>query len=158
MKRVVHQTCPLCEATCGLRITVDGDEIVDVRGDQEDVFSAGYVCPKGVAIGELHADPDRLRRPLRRVGDGWEEIDWEAALDLAAEKLQAAALVVVNSEDSLTTMTLPDPDARASVAALMVGASAGAALEAMAAGACGRAAGVLARLAYDAPELGDEDG
>ena len=74
-----------------------------------------------------------------------------------AEKLQAAALVVVNSEDSLTTMTLPDPDARASVAALMVGASAGAALEAMAAGACGRAAGVLARLAYDAPELGDED-
>ena len=75
-----------------------------------------------------------------------------------AEKLQAAALVVVNSEDSLTTMTLPDPDARASVAALMVGASAGAALEAMAAGACGRAAGVLARLAYDAPELGDEDG
>mgnify|MGYP003304401150 CR=1 FL=1 len=74
-----------------------------------------------------------------------------------AEKLQAAARVVVNSEDSLTTMTLPDPDARASVAALMVGASAGAALEAMAAGACGRAAGVLARLAYDAPELGDED-
>ena len=74
-----------------------------------------------------------------------------------AEKLQAAALVVVNSEDSLTTMTLPDPDARASVAALMVGASAGAALEAMAAGACGRAAGVLARLAYAAPELGDED-
>ena len=57
-----------------------------------------------------------------------------------AEKLQAAALVVVNSEDSLTTMTLPDPDARASVAALMVGASAGAALEAMAAGACGRRA------------------
>ena len=90
MQRVVHRACPLCEATCGLRITVDGDDIVDVRGDQEDVFSAGYVCPKGVAIGELHADPDRLQRPLRRVGDGWEEIDWEAALELAAEKLQAA--------------------------------------------------------------------
>jgi anaerobic selenocysteine-containing dehydrogenase len=90
MPRVVHRACPLCEATCGLRITVDGDAITDIRGDRDDPFSKGYVCPKGVALGELHADPDRLTRPLRKVGDGWEEMDWEAALDLAAEKVQAA--------------------------------------------------------------------
>ena len=90
MPRVVHRACPLCEATCGLRITVEGDEITDIRGDREDPFSQGYVCPKGVALGELHADPDRLAKPLRKVGEAWEEMEWEAALDLAAEKIQAA--------------------------------------------------------------------
>ena len=90
MPRVVHRACPLCEAVCGLRITVEGDAVVDIRGDREDPFSKGYVCPKGVALGELHADPDRLTRPMRKVGDGWEEMEWEAALDLAAEKLRAA--------------------------------------------------------------------
>lgn len=89
MPRVVHRACPLCEATCGLRITVDGESITDIRGDRDDPFSKGYVCPKGVALGELHADPDRLKVPLRRVGDGWEEMEWEAALDLAAEKIRA---------------------------------------------------------------------
>lgn len=90
MPRVVHRACPLCEATCGLQITVEGDEITDIRGDRDDPFSQGYVCPKGVALGELHADPDRLRTPLRKVGDGWEEMEWEAALDLAAERILAA--------------------------------------------------------------------
>ncbi len=62
--------CPLCEATCGLRITVDEDRVLAVRGDDRDVFSHGYVCPKGTAIGELHADPDRLRTPLLRDAGG----------------------------------------------------------------------------------------
>ena len=58
--------CPLCEATCGLRLTIEEGRVTAVRGDEDDVFSRGFVCPKGVAIGELHHDPDRLRTPLVR--------------------------------------------------------------------------------------------
>ena len=56
-------TCPLCEATCGLALDIEGDNVVKVRGDAEDVFSQGFICPKGASIGELHADPDRLDDP-----------------------------------------------------------------------------------------------
>ena len=74
-------TCPLCEATCGLVLEVDGDRLVSVRGDDEDVFSHGFACPKGLRIGDLHADPDRLRTPLvDGVEATWEEA-WQAAHD-----------------------------------------------------------------------------
>src|SRR5258706_4545757 len=72
---------------CGLAIEVDGDRILSIRGDDEDVFSHGHICPKAVALKDLHEDPDRLRRPLLRRGSDWEEIGWDAALDLAAERL-----------------------------------------------------------------------
>jgi len=78
-KRTVHRVCPFCEATCGLALTVEGDAIVRVRGDEEDPFSRGFICPKAYGLKELHEDPDRLRRPLRRTADGWEEIGWEEA-------------------------------------------------------------------------------
>ena len=65
--RTVYRGCTLCEATCGLRFEVEGDRIVSVRGDEDDVFSHGYVCPKGVAIADVHHDPDRLRTPVRRT-------------------------------------------------------------------------------------------
>src|SRR6185436_145795 len=81
------RTCSLCEAMCGLAIELDGNRILSIRGDEEDVFSRGHICPKAVALKDLHEDPDRLRRPLRRRGSDWEEIGWEAALDLAAERL-----------------------------------------------------------------------
>ena len=87
MTRTVHRACPLCEACCGLVFTVDGEQVL-VEADARDPFSQGHVCPKGLALPELHADPDRLREPLRRVGSGWEPLGWEAALDLAAEKLR----------------------------------------------------------------------
>ena len=58
------RTCPLCEATCGLEMTLEGDELVKVRGDADDVFSHGFICPKGASIKALHEDPDRLRTPL----------------------------------------------------------------------------------------------
>ena len=60
------RTCHLCEATCGLKIRTGADRVISVRGDEDHVFSHGYLCPKGVAIGELHHDPDRLRAPLTR--------------------------------------------------------------------------------------------
>ena len=64
------RTCPLCEATCGLALTIEDGRVVRVRGDDDDVFSQGYACPKGIALGELHHDPSRLRTPLVRGADG----------------------------------------------------------------------------------------
>ncbi len=89
--------CNLCEATCGLLLTIepgpDGDRVTGARGNPDDPLSRGHVCPKGVAIGDIHADPDRLRRPVRRTGSGaeaqWEEISWDEALDLVADRLAA---------------------------------------------------------------------
>lgn len=74
-----YRTCHLCEATCGLEIALDGETVVSVRGDADDVFSHGYLCPKGAAIGELDADPDRLRAPVVRDGQGHREVGWDEA-------------------------------------------------------------------------------
>ncbi len=85
---VHYRSCNLCEASCGLQITVEDNHIVDIRGDADDPMSQGYLCPKGVALADLHSDPDRLRHPLRKRDDGgWEPISWDAALDLVAERL-----------------------------------------------------------------------
>ena len=72
-------TCPLCEATCGLLVTVRDDRIETIRGDADDPFSRGYVCPKALAIGEVRDDPDRLRMPRVRRGDRWLDVTWEDA-------------------------------------------------------------------------------
>ncbi|HEY5949301.1 MAG TPA: molybdopterin oxidoreductase family protein [Kofleriaceae bacterium] len=82
------RSCPLCEATCGVAIEVDGDRVVSVRGDEADPFSKGYICPKGTALADLHHDPDRLRTPMRRNGDSWDPIGWDEALDFVATKLR----------------------------------------------------------------------
>ena len=74
-----YRTCSLCEATCGLQITTRGREIVDIRGDEADPLSGGYICPKGPALKHLHDDPDRLRHPMIRRGSRWERIGWEDA-------------------------------------------------------------------------------
>ncbi len=89
MAEVVHRTCPLCEAHCGIAVEVDRDAgtVLGVRGDEHDVFSRGYLCPKAYGLKGLHEDPDRLRRPLRRRGQDWLEIGWEEALSLVAESL-----------------------------------------------------------------------
>jgi anaerobic selenocysteine-containing dehydrogenase len=87
--RTHFRTCHLCEAMCGIAIDLEGDRIVAIRGDKDDPFSRGHVCPKAVALQDVHEDPDRLRRPLRRTASGWEEVSWEAALDEAASRLAA---------------------------------------------------------------------
>lgn len=86
---IVYRNCTLCEAHCGVAIEVDRAEerIVTIRGDADDTFSRGYLCPKAYALKGLHEDPDRLRRPVRRVGQEWQEIDWDEALDLVATQL-----------------------------------------------------------------------
>ncbi len=84
----VHfRTCNLCEAMCGLRIETSGGRITSIRGDEEDPFSRGHLCPKAVALQDLHEDPDRLRHPMRRTASGWERVSWEEALDEVARQL-----------------------------------------------------------------------
>jgi anaerobic selenocysteine-containing dehydrogenase len=84
----VHfRTCPLCEATCGLAIETEGDQVVSIRGDEEDVFSHGYLCPKAYALKELHHDPDRLRAPRVRRGGQLVPATWEEAFEEIGRRL-----------------------------------------------------------------------
>ncbi|MFF0814363.1 molybdopterin-dependent oxidoreductase [Rhodococcus sp. NPDC003318] len=86
--RTVARQCTLCEAHCGIRVTVDDDRVTRVQGNPDDVLSHGYICPKATAMADLHHDPDRLRRPVRRVGDGFEEIGWDEAFALIGRGLR----------------------------------------------------------------------
>src|ERR1051325_6456144 len=87
MPTTVYRSCPLCEATCGLAITTDGDRVVSVRGDADDPFSRGYVCPKAAALADRPDDPARLQRPVVRDGAGWRQLGWDEAFDLVARRL-----------------------------------------------------------------------
>jgi len=74
-----YRICPLCETTCGLEIAIDGERIGSIRGDRADVFSGGFVCPKGAALAQLHVDPDRLRLPLVRQDGVLKPASWDEA-------------------------------------------------------------------------------
>jgi anaerobic selenocysteine-containing dehydrogenase len=74
---------------CGVAVQLEGEHILSVRGDPQDLFSRGHICPKALALKDIHEDPDRLRRPMRRTPSGWQEISWDEALDEAAERLIA---------------------------------------------------------------------
>ena len=89
MPTTSYRTCPLCEATCGLEITVDGGQVTRIRGDRDDVFSKGFICPKGSTLGELHEDPDRLRQPQIRRGDTWTAVTWDQAFAEIDRRLTA---------------------------------------------------------------------
>ena len=86
--RTVFTTCPLCEATCGLELTVEGDRITKVRGDREDDFSRGFICPKGASLGTLDADPDRLSTPLIKRDGEFREATWDEAFRYIDERLK----------------------------------------------------------------------
>lgn len=81
------RTCNLCEALCGIVIEHRGTEILGIKGDPDDSFSRGHICPKAVALADIHNDPDRLRTPVRRTPTGWEKISWGEAFDEVASRL-----------------------------------------------------------------------
>ncbi|UUZ69096.1 molybdopterin-dependent oxidoreductase [Polaromonas sp. P2-4] len=74
-----HRICPLCEACCGLELKVRDGKVLSIRGHDADVFSAGYICPKGVALKDLHDDPDRLRTPLIKRDGEFVPASWDEA-------------------------------------------------------------------------------
>jgi anaerobic selenocysteine-containing dehydrogenase len=105
LETIHHRICPLCEACCGLEIKVQGGNVTSIKGHAQDVFSAGYICPKGVALKNLHEDPDRLRTPLIKRNGAFMEATWEEAFAeiqrrlpplLAAHGRNASAVVVGN--------------------------------------------------------------
>ena len=86
---MIHgRTCHLCEAMCGVLIEVEGEKLLGIRGDPNDPLSRGHICPKGAALADLHTDPDRLKRPLIRDGDGFKEVGWDEAFDAVAAGLK----------------------------------------------------------------------
>jgi len=84
MARVI---CPLCEATCGLRLDHDEHGALRVRGNDDDVFSRGFICPKGVALADLHDDPDRLRSPMLRRDGRLVDCTWDEAFQAVEDGL-----------------------------------------------------------------------
>lgn len=86
-ERTHYRTCHLCEAMCGVEIRVRDKEILSIRGDERDAFSRGHICPKALALKDVHEDADRLRRPVRRTANGWQEISWSEAVDEVATRL-----------------------------------------------------------------------
>jgi anaerobic selenocysteine-containing dehydrogenase len=105
---VTHlRTCPLCEAMCGLEIETEGDQVVRVRGDRHDVWSKGFLCPKGASLGQLHHDPDRLRAPMVRDGETWREVSWDEAFARCEELL---APVVAQHGPEAVTAYLGNPN------------------------------------------------
>ena len=93
MSRQQHfRACHLCEAICGLVIETEDDRVISIKGDKNDPLSRGHICPKAVALRDIHEDPDRLRKPVKKVVDAagnatWEEISWEEALETTAQRL-----------------------------------------------------------------------
>jgi anaerobic selenocysteine-containing dehydrogenase len=84
VSRTALRICPLCEATCGLTLTIEGTRVTHARGDRDDVFSKGFICPKGASFGAVDSDPDRLRTPLVRRDGELCEATWEEAFDAVA--------------------------------------------------------------------------
>lgn len=81
------RACHLCEAICGLEIKTQGQEILSIKGDHKDPFSTGHLCPKAMALKDLHEDQDRVRQPLKKVNGQWQEIDWQTAIDEVAKRI-----------------------------------------------------------------------
>ena len=88
MSRTALRICPLCEATCGLTLTIEDTRVTGARGDRDDVFSKGFICPKGASFGAVDSDPDRLRGPLVRRDGELREATWEEAFDAVAAGLR----------------------------------------------------------------------
>lgn len=78
--RTHYRACNLCEAICGLEITMNAnDEILEIRGDEKDPLSRGHICPKAIALKDVYFDKDRLKTPIKKTSTGWQPISWEDA-------------------------------------------------------------------------------
>ncbi|MBU0538043.1 MAG: molybdopterin oxidoreductase family protein [Gammaproteobacteria bacterium] len=93
------RTCNLCEAMCGVEITVENEQITSIKGDAEDSFSRGHICPKALALKDLYEDPDRIRVPMEKVNGEWRELSWKEAFDKVAARIKA--LQAEHGNDSL---------------------------------------------------------
>ncbi|GLX86621.1 dehydrogenase [Thalassotalea loyana] len=81
------RTCNICEAMCGLEITYQDKQIIAIKGDKKDPFSHGHMCPKAQALQDFYEDKDRLKYPIKKTANGWQEISWQQAYKEIADKI-----------------------------------------------------------------------
>src|SRR6476469_3680909 len=112
-----HRICPFCEACCGLEITVAEGGVKRIRGHAADVFSAGYLCPKGVALKDLHEDPDRLQKPLLKRNGRFMEATWDEAFAEIERRL--SAIIAQHGKDAVA-LVLGNPVVHKTVLLLYV--------------------------------------
>ena len=89
IRQTHYRACHLCEAICGLEIKTENDTITSIKGDNNDPFSGGHLCPKAMALKDLQEDPNRIKMPMKRVGEQWQEISWEEALNEVTQNIVA---------------------------------------------------------------------
>lgn len=119
MSTTTHvRTCPLCEATCGLEITLTDGEVTRIRGDRDDVFSKGFICPKGSTLKQLHADPDRLRTPMVRRDGELRPATWDEAFAAVAEGL---GRVLADGDRDAVAVYLGNPNVHSMAGTVMNG-------------------------------------
>ncbi len=112
-----HRTCSICEANCGIVVTTEGRDIVSIKGDPGNALSRGHICPKATALADLQNDPDRLRRPIKRTGEGWEEIGWDQAFAEIGERTRT---ILARDADS-AAMYIGNPNAHSYANSLVSG-------------------------------------
>ncbi len=86
-RKTVVSDCMSCVWDCGIKVTLEDGKMVKVEGLTEHPVSKGYICPRGEFLPEFVYSPDRIKYPMRRVGNTWERLSWDEALDYAAEEL-----------------------------------------------------------------------
>lgn len=106
--RTHHRICPLCEACCGLEIKVQDNKVISIRGHEADVLSRGYICPKAIALKDLHEDPDRLRTPLIKRNGKHEPATWDKAFAEIEKRLPP--LMAAHGKDAVA-MAVGNPSA-----------------------------------------------
>ena len=117
-ERTALRICPLCEANCGLVLEISGNTVTSVRGDKDDVFSHGFICPKGVSFGEVDSDPTRLRTPMIRNAAGTlEPASWDEAFGVIRTRLGA---IVTESGPEAVGMFLGNPNVHSLSGAFML--------------------------------------
>lgn len=118
MPQLHHRTCHLCEANCGIVIEAQGCDILSIKGDPDNALSRGHICPKATALADLQNDPDRLRAPIKRVGEDWHEISWEQAFAEIGERTRA----ILERDAAASALYVGNPNAHAYGNALSSGA------------------------------------
>lgn len=117
-ERTALRICPLCEANCGLVLEISGNTVTSVRGDKDDVFSHGFICPKGVSFGEVDSDPTRLRTPMiRNAAGALEPASWDEAFGVIRTRLGA---IVAQSGPEAVGMFLGNPNVHSLSGAFML--------------------------------------
>jgi anaerobic selenocysteine-containing dehydrogenase len=107
MGEIRHRTCHICEANCGILVEVEGRKVLSIKGDPDNALSRGHICPKATALQDLQDDFDRLRRPLKRTGDTWEEIGWDQAFAEIGERMRA----ILARDPASAAMYIGNPNA-----------------------------------------------